>query len=220
MCHIAHAFSRDRVQRAQVTACRATACRCLASRAQVPVCTKKNFALRATSAVPLLLAPGPLHLRQQLGTQFQASPRRHFAHACAQGGGGRAPAARRPAGCFPAIAIGPGACARAMASAAGTGRQHAQHRQGLAGLCCVGRRHVQYRRGWYPVPHLRGVLEGTQAPPPTPLQAVLLCAPPKAPPGAGFPATAAGPRPTSSWLLMPAFRCIAGGGFYFVPCTC
>ena len=121
------------------------------------------FALRATSAVPLLLAPGPLHLRQQLGTQFQASPRRHFAHACAQGGGGRAPAARRPAGCFPAIAIGPGACACAMASAAGTGRQHAQHRQGPAGLCCVGRRHVQYRRGWYFVPHLRGVLEGTQA---------------------------------------------------------
>ena len=44
-----------------------------------------------------------------------------------------------------------------------------------------------------------------------PPQAALLFAPPKAPPGAGFPATAAGPRPTSSWLLMPAFRCIAGG---------
>ena len=123
------------------------------------------FALRATSAVPLLLAPGPLHLRQQLGTQFQASPRRHFAHACAQGGGGRAPAARRPAGCFPAIAIGPGACACAMASAAGTGMRNTG-RTRLA-FCCVGRRHVQYRRGWYFefVPHLGGGLEGTQPPP-------------------------------------------------------
>ena len=45
-----------------------------------------------------------------------------------------------------------------------------------------------------------------------PPQAALLPAPPKAPPGAGFPAAVAGPRASSSWLLMPTFRRIAWGG--------